>query len=289
MNNLEKTYSRCSETIQIFVQSAIDGKTKILNVNSLDCVGMIKIQMQEKIGIPVDQQRFIYLGVELENRCTLLECNVQKQSTVHLVLRLKGGMSSLSWFYGDETEESNDQQKQTNQQSHRSERQQRLDQGPTVTKYHNTDAHRAIIEEQKMKRGSSGWVGGGIYFADTEAETHGKTKNRGQTLQAKVQLGRTLTVTPTSADSNMTYSKLQNLGYDSVKLTGPSTGDEYVVYNSDQVNEIDYAGSTSSRSHSSSTTSSLCSTCGQTGCRKTHSCRTCGRYLGTCDLCNICD
>ena len=178
------------------------------------------------------------------------------------------------------------------------ERQQRLDQGPTVTKYHNTDAHRAIIEEQKMKRGSSGWVGGGIYFADTEAETHGKTKNRGQTLQAKVQLGRTLTVTPTSADSNMTYSKLQNLGYDSVKLTGPSTGDEYVVYNSDQVNEIDYAGSTSSKSHSSSYSSS--SYCPMPSVVSTsipsvyHSisgtdtCRKCGTYYGTLDQCYIC-
>lgn len=125
----------------------------------------------------------------------------------------------------------------------RDSRQQRLDLGPVITKYHNTDADRPIINSQKMKRGSAGWVGGGIYFADTEAETLGKTKNKGRTLQATVRLGRTLEMNVTNADSNMTYSKLQSLGYDSVKLTGPSTGDEYVVYNSDQVSEIDYAGS----------------------------------------------
>ena len=140
---------------------------------------------------------------------------------------------------------------QTKKKKHLSKRQQRLKKGPTVIKYHNTDAHRPIIKEQKMKRGSSGWVGGGIYWADTEAETLGKTQNKGRTLQAKVQLGRTLTVNQTTADTNMTYTKLQKMGYDSVKLTGPSTGDEYVVYNSDQVSEIDYAGSTSSRAKSS--------------------------------------
>jgi len=90
----DSQYSRCSETMQIFlVQAATNGKTKTLNVNSLDSVGTIKVQMQKKLGIPVDQQRLIYLGVELENGRTLLECNIQKESTVHLVLRLKGGMS----------------------------------------------------------------------------------------------------------------------------------------------------------------------------------------------------
>ena len=192
------------------------------------------------------------------------------------------------------------QHHQANRQSHQnnhhsSERQQRLNQGPTVTAYHNTDADRVIIKEQKMKRGSSGWVGGGIYWAETEAETHGKTQNKGRTLQAKVQLGRTLEMNVTNADSNMTYSKLQAKGYDSVKLTGPATGDEYVVYNSDQVSEIDYAGSTSgstsSRSpsySSSSSSSSTCSTCQQTGCRKTHTCRNCGTYIGNLDRCHNC-
>ena len=93
----DSQYSRCSETMQIFlVQAATNGKTKTLNVHSLDSVGTIKVQMQKKLGIPVDQQRLIYLGVELENGRTLLECNIQKESTVHLVLKLKGGMADDS-------------------------------------------------------------------------------------------------------------------------------------------------------------------------------------------------
>ena len=93
----DSQYSRCSKTMQIFlVQAATNGKTKTLDVYSLDCVAMIKVQMQEMTGIPVDQQRLIYLGMELENGRTLLECNIRKESTVHLVLRLKGGMLSSS-------------------------------------------------------------------------------------------------------------------------------------------------------------------------------------------------
>ena len=120
----------------------------------------------------------------------------------------------------------------------------RLRDGGTATLFHNTSADREIISEQRMVRGSSGWAGGGIYFAGSENETLQKTQNKGRTLQAKVKLGRVLEVT-TSSVKDYSFTELQNLGYDSVKITGIRTGDEYVVYNHDQVSSISYASSSS--------------------------------------------